>query len=839
MTQPRELTFRGRVLAGGLWLTVDGVTRARALWRPGDTAFAAREGVVLRFASPRAVFTSASWGVPLEFRDGRLLGAPLAPDELPSAPGSAWAVVGGELVDLGPLVPVDLAADVALAPVVDDLVALAPAPAGVAVTVVQDPFAEVVGERAAALELVGAELDGADWRVAALGWMRRLLQGLQGSGEAAPTTRPAAESPRGPGWLTRVDQWLAERMMRTGLGSLVGRAHAAYLQDLIEKLSADRVTVDALRKAIPLGGEGGLAQTLAGLLPGGRDSLDFTGVGGGAGSVVPVSELLLDKLTALYQRVLDRLVAEGRIEEAAYVLAELLGRPMEGVALLEEHEQYRRAAELAEAKDLDSALIVRLWFLAGELERAIDVARRTDSMAAALERLAARDPAQAKGLRVAFAGVLAKAGAFAAAVELLEGHIDEPQRLRALRDAAVQAGGQRGAQHLVRLLAHHPDAFDAHRDRLDAWLRRGDPELREAMADEVGAKGDPAVRDGLARARGRSARRDEAGGRPWAKAGRLRRLVKGPAVTDRPPGAPPEPQRLAGRSPPRFVGIGVGDRGLGPVHDVHRIDDGRWLVARGEDGVELWGPDGMRQRRWELAAHGLVLSDQGLAIAVTERGAVQRLTKLHLSDGKAVAWVDGRFDAFAGRCTDLWFVGSEGRLQAIDLAAPTLRSVYSVDLGGPVEQVVAFERAVVATAGGETWHYELPRIVLRSRGKVDDPTSGHLPGMVLVGPRGVAARVACLGGEAHPVDADGTVQKRPLVPLPVAAAAASGPWRAVAGGDQVVVYDTAPRARLQLEGAQRIGLRFAGDQLLVWDDRGRVLSIGLGVERVVTLRTGA
>ena len=66
----------------------------------------------------------------------------------------------------------------------------------------------------------------------------------------------------------------------------------------------------------------------------------------------------------LYARTAKQLEQAGRIDDAAFVYFELLHDNLAGVALLERHRRYATAAEIAEARELDPALVVRLWFVA-------------------------------------------------------------------------------------------------------------------------------------------------------------------------------------------------------------------------------------------------------------------------------------------------------------------------------------------------------------------------------------------------------------------------------------------------------------------------------------------
>ncbi len=180
---------------------------------------------------------------------------------------------------------------------------------------------------------------------------------------------------------------------------MLGATHHRYYSDLLDRFESGDLA-DALRHAIPLGGGEGLESRLAG--PGAsrpRDDLSFSGRGG--------------------------------------------------------------AAQLAEAKVLDPSLVVRLTFLAGEVERAMQLARRHGVFGDVLGRLGDHHPAEARSFRVAWAATLAAGGAHAAAVGVLRsGELRPPAAWVA---KAIAGGGPSGARVLADAIQGRPEA-------LDAWL---------------------------------------------------------------------------------------------------------------------------------------------------------------------------------------------------------------------------------------------------------------------------------------------------------------------------------------------------------------------------------
>ena len=136
---------------------------------------------------------------------------------------------------------------------------------------------------------------------------------------------------------------------------------------------------------------------------------------GWARSSIPTSADLYAFLREKYRDLAARLERAGRIEEAAFVFADLLADPAGAVALLERNGRFDLAASLAEARELAPGLIVRLWFLAGDVERAIAVARRTGAFADAVDRLKDR-PDDQRRLAGHWAVSLAKIARFHAAI---------------------------------------------------------------------------------------------------------------------------------------------------------------------------------------------------------------------------------------------------------------------------------------------------------------------------------------------------------------------------------------------------------------------------------------
>ncbi|MES1211770.1 MAG: hypothetical protein ABUL63_05495, partial [Acidobacteriota bacterium] len=293
-----------------------------------------------------------------------------------------------------------------------------------------------------------------------------------------------AERPprQGPGFGERLRALARHVAERTAVGSLLsqvmGRRHAAYIQQMVDLFERGELR-EALRYAIPLGGPAG--EALRGLplrLPAPRRSLEIRPEVSRTHSALSTSNDLYNELQRLYRMAFERLEAQGHIEEAAFLLADVLLASEEAVAFLERHGRLRLAAEMAEARKLPPGLVIRQWFLSGDRQRALWTARRTGAFADAVTRLErSRRHEEAQALRLLWGNDLAEAGSYVAAVEAVW-PVHEARRL-ALKwmDRAIEQGGAPAGRMIARKLALVPEDFETSRDQavmlLESWRAEG------------------------------------------------------------------------------------------------------------------------------------------------------------------------------------------------------------------------------------------------------------------------------------------------------------------------------------------------------------------------------
>ncbi len=661
-------------------------------------------------------------------------------------------------------------------------------------------------------------------------WLRRMLERLRQTFSSPREDQiPAPAAPQGPGLLSRLSEWM---LQHTPLGALLGRRKAEYVRrlfDLFEEGNLD----EALRYAIPLGSDLTEQARVALGLPGPRESLSIQPRRGGGASIFGGGQEVYAALKERYRAAFRKLEREGRIDEAAFVLAELLGQAEEAVSFLEKHGRLQLAAELAEGRNMAPGLVVRQWLLAKELQRAVSIARRSGAFADAVLRLERTHPAEARTLRLLWAEALAEAGDYGRAVTVIWPLEDARVLARSWLEHGAQVGGVGGARALARLVAAFPDAFErARAPVLELLEEESPPRASERLAfaeilaveprsDTAGALVGPVVRALL---------RDRAADQSHLEASLLNRLLReagdGTLRADLPPLSTPRRRPWAEDPSAKLLAETLAATEAGPysIHDAVALSGQRMLLALGEAGVRLVRADGTCVAHFDVPAFGLVPSlHEDRALVLAPRGELRRISRLELGARRARHWCDAKVDAFApGYDGNLWFIAEGDTVMAVDaLTTDTLRALWRVaQVGGEVVALEADgEWLRFATWGQEPqlWTYKLAGgPTLRSRG-ARRPGDG-LPLVVLNENTGRPERLEHLLSRGHwTLRTAGTEQ---------------GFDMELSGrGGQL-------RGRFLFEGQALVKARFSGNELLLFDTAGRLLRVDLaeGTARRVLVR---
>lgn len=564
---------------------------------------------------------------------------------------------------------------------------------------------------------------------------RRFVSEVQSDSE---TSRGAAHrrgrgAPAGQPSTARGNGLLAKLALRSPLRHEIGRRHARYLEQLSKQFTRGELS-EALRHAIPLGGLGGGALTLR--LPQRRNSLALSG-GQSSGRTVPLGPTVHHHLQALYRQAAKDLELSSQIDEAAFVLSELLNNTLECVALLERHHRYKTAATLSENRRLDPAITTRLWWLAGDRPRAMRLARKSNSYLTVLKYLERTDPDAAHQFRLLWVDELERSGNLHGAISI--GWPDPEIRplLVNLIERGVKAADQWSLGIHVYLVALHPSSAN----RQSCFAAMNDDQISpaslrfmaEALAEATSS--DPIVDREICTAAIRALVPipQRSSDKTFASAFRAIRNRADPIAAADLPSAPTPPRES------RTVEIPPRPRGVRAIRDVAPLTNDRALVALGEAGVRLVTFAGRTAAEWSTPCHYLVPADHGkTAILLTDRETILEAHILDLVtrkvryygtirsrlwsksfDGATWAAVDDRglvfYDILSESPSVAWREFEPGWVcHELERSPDSLAAVVTILPG-----------VMIPTERLETWRWDLPgmRLDQRQRIKAEEYTT--------------------------------------------------------------------------------------------------------------------
>jgi hypothetical protein len=433
----------------------------------------------------------------------------------------------------------------------------------------------------------------------------------------APNSAQGGNSQSGAALVKKGGGWWQRIASLIGVGKLMGLQHAAFLARMLRDLDAGNIE-ELLKRAIPLGDANGLGEPLTklGFLQP-RSGLSWThqsqfGIG--------VGVEFMEQLAQRYRQLFRQLDRAGRIEEAAFVLIELLRETDEGIEYLLKHGEFRKAAELAEARAQPPARVVRLWLLAGERARAFRLARWSKCYPAALQMLADQ-PELVHVLRREWAENLAAAHQYPEAVQALWPLSAERARCLRWIEAAKATESQRAAM-LCCELQLEPERLPLLHDELTALLSDSSEnaaEQREVMARTLLRERVNAATQRLLVPLMRALLSDMSSGRLSPDAALIQQLEKHASEpfwhADRARGTFSQVRvDLLARTELLRLELGARNEMHEPtqhVFDAIQLAQGRCLVALGDAGVVLVDHSGRRLHYFKTPAHKLIADRAG------------------------------------------------------------------------------------------------------------------------------------------------------------------------------------------------------------------------------------
>jgi hypothetical protein len=769
--------------------------RLIACWRPGASALRFTQGDLLQYATPIDMDCSDLPGWPLRAEGRAFCSAPLSDRERATVPdGDVWIVLGGDVLALHrrDASPIDPEAWLTIdhLSLHDTYDCRIPPPAPVVLDLESRPLREVLGnsvppasrERGAFLEalqrargkhpqgvsqpqprhvpgvdaprfIAGAAIvivglgiilliaasdvpvGGFPFVLLAAVLIRLLFTGALSRPVAVPgrTVQPVASQGAlrqraQPARPQRWRRWLTRIAMTSRLASVVGRAQARHLRRVLGFFDEGNLA-EALRHAIPLDGDrGSMGQAFG--TPGRRADLGLSPTYGPATSI-DLGDELQNHLRTLYRQAFAKLDREQRIDEAVFVLAELLNAKREALDYLERHRRFAQAAELALGWDMPPDVIVRLHCLANDWRRAVAVARRDNAFATAVVQLEQRWPDVARRLREEWGNALIQQGDWVRAVEVVWPVESLRTQAKQWLLTAESAGGRLGARALVQRAVLLPDTMDRYaQNLLDLQRDRALWRERSAMAEALMGIGRHAATQRLAALIAPSVLADHAQGQRRFNKSELQQLVQltGDLLLQV---DLPNQDWPAAESQPAWQRAGVlcleaPEAGTQAIFDAVPLDDQCHLLALGEAGACVVDARGRVRTRFATPAHRVVLANsKQVTLLLARRESQWRVSRLDLAQKAIVDLGVLAFDYWATQFDGLsWTVAQGRRLRVLDTHGSLSQVVWQVtDLPGNVCALTAsdtVEQILLAVEGKppQLWTYRLPQRQLVARDEV-------------------------------------------------------------------------------------------------------------------------
>jgi hypothetical protein len=684
-------------------------------------------------------------------------------------------------------------------------------------------------------------------------------------------------------------EWLKGHAYRflnfTGLLRLMNLRHANYLSRMVAMFQSGNIG-DGLRHAIPLADAAELEKKNKKWswfsVPRPRTNLSINPKRPPATSSWALGVNTYDFLRNLYREIFQRLEAQGRVEEAAFVLTELLASHAEAVSLLERNLRFHLAAEIAEAKQLSPAMAIRLWWKAREPQLALALALRTGEFEQAIQQLAGADPEEANKLRLAWAEILASSGKYIAAAEAIWPVNTNRHLALAWWNQAIELGGTAGSIALARKAARLPECFSEVSPQVERLLSDESDELargRWAFAENLCRELRSPESQALARLAARTLVRDVQQGMIQVSPPQLRSLLDYTADSSLRVDVPAVASMKTDQSalplaPP--VEIAAPDVGHHSIADVALLPNGGLLLALGEAGLLFLSRDGRPVAHVNQPANKLVVADDGSrAIGIASRGPISRLVRVDVRAHAASYWCDAEISQYTPDFDGtLWHIANGHDVFLIDTLAKGFEVLWRIpDFEGNVRAMQRNRknhRLYVLTESGKymtLWDFEQASCRLKSKREIDPDLSQLVPQstetvkvalqataiteegeifeqLIMTTPpsgptKTVASKVTICKVKADPTGSRHEVSENVKCGT-LSEAAVHSRWLAIPawhkGSVEVYLLDVnvcAAQLWLRLHGVNKIALRFTEHALLCADDRGRVVVLDLNTGRAL------
>lgn len=487
--------------------------------------------------------------------------------------------------------------------------------------------------------------------------------------------------------------WLAHLAIFTKASSIIGWRQAAYLKKMMDKFESGDLR-EALRHAIPLGrDDDSLGQAFGTFGP--RHDLSITRRTANGASINFGMEVE-NHLKEMYRRAFNHLDRQGRIDEAAFVLADLLREKQEALDYLVKHDRLQTATELALAWDMPSSTIVRLCCLAGKWDMAMQVARRDQAFSASILLLQKDKPELANKLRYDWAEFLLQQGDFLTAVDVIWPIKDARELAFDWLKQAERSYGDLSIRASIQLILRGPEEVSSHSEKiLGSLLDPDNNEIRLSIATIILALNEKhkiisflstkliplLIID--------SYKFNSISSKQFTK---LRNIAANKLLDiDLPDFNITNKQLIQ-----PLANIGHSTRlqapaaGLHAIYDLALLSNNRFLVALGESGLLVLNENMSVQSRYAIPCHQIILADSGqIALALVKRDSIWRIVRINLVTQEKLDLGALKLDNFASSFDGVsWSVVMNNSLIVIDTTNSTLSTLWSLsDLDGKIIEI--------------------------------------------------------------------------------------------------------------------------------------------------------
>lgn len=560
-----------------------------------------------------------------------------------------------------------------------------------------------------------------------------LRQHFTQSARAKPQPNPAKEINDKPNKRIKRQRWrdlLAKFAMLSGLSNRMKFRQEKYLDTMMKMFESGNLN-EALKHAIPINGKEQAGQQAFGT-PKPRDKLSFSEKIYGSGSTIYIDPKIQQDLERLYRQSFEKLNSENRIEEAAFVLIELLNNVTEGIEYLEKKNRLQQALDIAITKDADPNIIVRLCCLTEQWDKAIMIAKKHDAFANTIMLLKQQSPILADKLRLDWALTLAERGEWLAAIDAIW-PLKDSRHLAQKWFEYAEKTEEFNANIIIKRLILQPESINLYQDEI-AQLQT-DPnryEQRLAIATTILAhrqdinKLRPLLSSlinvmifDMAQHKTSLTRADLI---------RLIELTQDRALKIDLPAQQFKVKTRQTLSESRTLhSVTCSMIGHRVIYDAAPMRNGHYLLALGEAGIIIVNKMGQQLKHFMIAAHHFVVSDNFNQILTLAKKDEHRyhIHKMDLATENVMSLGYVQFDAYLSNFDGFhWTILINNHIQVINVEQ-TLKIIWQVDLDG--YHVMQFsstptnEKWLLKNTNNqyEVWDYSLPTHRLTARDSVD------------------------------------------------------------------------------------------------------------------------